>query len=87
MNKKIKVIIFLSVVFVFFTFQNSVAQAGFGVSPASVTNKNLVPGSFYEQDIFLVQSKPNEDLNAVVVIDAGVANSWIKIKNQWLRIK
>jgi len=81
MNLKAKALIFLFAALIFFIFQKDIALAGFGISPASVTNKNLVPGSFYEEDIFLVQGSPDADLNAVVTIDAGKINSWIKIEN------
>lgn len=82
MYLKTKTPIFLLITLaLFFGLKNEVAFAGFGVSPASVSNQNLVPGSFYEQDVFLVQSHPDVDLNAVVTVDAGKINNWIKIEN------
>lgn len=82
MNLKTKTILFLFTLFLFFIFQkNTVLAGGFGVSPSSVENKNLVPGSFFEQDIILVQNQPDVDLNAVVAFDAGKINNWIKIEN------
>lgn len=81
MNFKNKTLVFLLIALIFFVFQNSVAEAGFGISPASLKNKNLVPGSFYKQDIFLVQSEPNIDLNATVTVNVGKINGWIKIEN------
>jgi uncharacterized membrane protein len=44
-------------------------------------NKNLIPGSSFEQDIYLVQSTPNVDLNAAVSVSAGPATGWITIEN------
>ncbi len=81
MNTKTKIILFLFAVTILFSFQKDFALAGFGISPPSVTNSNLVPGSFYEQDVYLVQSNPDVDLNATVTVDAGEINSWIKIEN------
>ena len=81
MNLKTKTLLFLFISLIYFVSQNNVALAGFGVSPSSFLNKNLVPGSFYEQDIYLVQRSPDTALNAVVTIDAGKINNWIKIEN------
>ncbi len=81
MKTKTKIILFLFATIMLLSFQKDFALAGFGISPPSVTNSNLVPGSFYEQDIYLVQSNPDVDLNAVVKVDAGEINSWIKIEN------
>jgi len=81
MTPKTKVLLLLSAILVFSVFQNNIAKAGFGISPPSVVNKNLVPGSFYQQDIFLVQNNPTETLHATAKIDAGNINSWIRIEN------
>jgi hypothetical protein len=82
MKLKTKTILFLFAVLIFFVFQKNIAFAGgFGVSPSSVENKNLIPGSYYEQDVFLVQSQPDVDLNATVKVDAGKISNWIKIEN------
>jgi hypothetical protein len=82
MNTKIKTLIFLFVALIFLGAHRNIALAGgFGVSPASVLNDNLVPGSFFEEDVILVQSSPTEDLNAAVTINAGKINNWIKIEN------
>lgn len=66
----------------FFIFQKNIVLAGgFGVSPSVISNQNLVPGSVFEEDIILVQSQPDVDLNAVVTVNAGKINNWIKIEN------
>lgn len=57
------------------------AIAGFGVSPPTVLNKNLLPGSSDEQIIYIVQSEPKETLSAQVKISAGEATSWVGIEN------
>lgn len=64
--------------FVAFVFANNV-QAGFGVSPPQIIADNLLKGSVYEQTITLVQSEPDEDLQAKVVFDAPEIESWISI--------
>jgi len=81
MNFKTKTLLFIFITTIFFISQGSIAFAGFGVSPSSLANKNLVPGSFYTQDIYLVQSTPDADLKATVIVDAGKINNWIKIEN------
>ena len=81
MHKKTRIFLLLLVSLVLFTVQKEVALAGFGVSPPYLSNKNLIPGSFYEQDVYLVQSQPDVDLNTVVTIDAGKINNWIRIEN------
>ncbi len=81
MNYKTKIFAFALTLFIFFISQSGVALAGFGISPPTVANKNLVPGSFYEQNIYLIQGTPDQDLNATVAVDAGAINSWITIEN------
>lgn len=75
-----KKIIILAAILIF-VFSAGSAHAGFGISPPTVANKNLVPGSFFQQTVYLVQSNPDEALNVAVKIDAGEINSWIKIEN------
>ena len=82
MNTKIRTVVFLFVALIFFAFHSSAVMAGgFGVSPSEVLNNNLVPGSFFEQDVVLVQGQPAEDLNATITVNAGKMNGWIKIEN------
>jgi hypothetical protein len=76
---KTKIIIAISFLSLF--FMAGTALAGFGISPPNLINKNLVPGSNYEQTIYLVQNDPAEVLHATVSVDAGKANNWIKIEN------
>jgi hypothetical protein len=82
MNFKIKTIIFLATTLaIFFAAGNQIVYAGFGVSPSSIINKTLVPGSFFTEDVVLVQSHPDFSLNVTATVDAGEMNSWIKIEN------
>lgn len=53
--------------------------AGFGVSPPKVLNYHLLPGSHFEQTIYLVQGKPEKDLAAKIEIDAPEIKDWITI--------
>jgi len=55
------------------------AQAGFGISPPHVKNKQLVPGSHYEQKITLLRSSAEEDLKAEIKINAPEIESWLSI--------
>lgn len=81
MNLKTKIILFSFAVLSIFSFQNNFALAGFGISPPSVTNKDLVPGSFYQQDVYLLQGVSDTAVNVEVTVDAGKINNWIKIEN------
>lgn len=69
----------LFVFLVMLAFANNVEAGGFGVSPPQIIADNLLKGSMYEQTVTLVQSEPNEDLQAEVVFDAPEIESWISI--------
>ena len=56
------------------------AQAGFGVSPPSITNDHLIPGQSFEKTIYLVRGNPTEELTAEVIIDAPKIRDWITIE-------
>jgi hypothetical protein len=64
-----------------FSFGANIVNAGFGISPPTVLNQNLLPGSSYEQIIYIVRSTPDEALSAEAKINAGNATSWITIEN------
>lgn len=70
--------------FLFFTIIILLGRAnlalGFGVSPPWVQADHLVPGSHYEQDIYLSQPEPLVPLNIEVVIDGPDIENWIQIK-------
>lgn len=74
--KKIGLILIISLLILFSA--NSVF-AGFGVSPPKVLNYHLLPGSHFEQTIYLVQGKPEKDLVAKIEIDAPEIKDWIII--------
>lgn len=80
MNSVSKIFIGLSVI-IFLGIGANVAYAGFGISPPSVTNKSLLPGSSYEQTVYIVRSNPDETLLVKTMVDAGNINSWITIQN------
>ncbi len=54
--------------------------AGFRISPPKVANEHLLPGSDFEQIIYLVRGKPDKTLLASVKIDAPEIEDWIKIE-------
>src|SRR3989344_4928792 len=57
------------------------ADAGFGISPPWLKNTHLSPGSHYEQDIFLVQGKPESSVQVTATIEsAEQIASWINFK-------
>jgi len=75
--KKARFILVIVVLLTLFS-ANSVF-AGFGVSPPKVLNRHLLPGSHFEQTIYLIQSKPEKDLLASIEIDAPDIKDWITI--------
>lgn len=70
---------FISVVVLMILFNANIAFAGFGISPPKVLNHQLLPGSHFEQIVYLVQSKPEKELLAKVEIDAPEIKEWINI--------
>lgn len=57
------------------------AQAGFGISPPYVkTNQPIFPGSSFEQNITLIRSTANEDMQAEILVNAPEIVDWITIK-------
>lgn len=81
MNLKTKSILFLLALLTLFSLESGFALASFGISPPSVVNKDLVPGSSFSQDVYLLQGASDTDLNVSVSVDAGLIGSWIKIEN------
>ncbi|MBN1168842.1 hypothetical protein JXA63_03030 [Candidatus Woesebacteria bacterium] len=58
----------------------SQAYASFGISPADLTFRNLIPGSSIERKFFLSRTDLSEDAEVVVETDVEGANSWIDIE-------
>lgn len=56
-----------------------ISEAGFGVSPAKVIEENLVPGSHYENTVYLVQGDPKEDLEVRVTVESDKIKDWVSI--------
>ena len=57
------------------------AHAGFGISPPWFKNNHLSPGAHYEQDIFLVQGRPEVDVKVTATIEsAEQIESWMTFK-------
>jgi hypothetical protein len=63
----------------FLLWSRGVALAGFGISPPYVKNTHLIPGSTYEQEIVLLRSSAESDMEAQVDIDAPEISSWLSI--------
>ena len=53
--------------------------AGFGISPPYVKNNQLFPGSSYTQEIILLRSDAEEDLQADISVNAPEIKDWITI--------
>lgn len=78
-NKKTSLKILVFFVFLLFLTNIKTAKAGFGISPPFVKNNQLFPGSSYEQEILLLRSSAEEELQAEVVVSAPDIDSWITI--------
>lgn len=76
--RKIGFILVIALVILVLFYAN-ISFAGFGVTPSGVTNHHLLPGSHFEQTIYLVQSKPEKDLLAKIEVDAPEIKDWISI--------
>jgi len=74
-----KRIVFLSLILYFFVFAPQ-AFAGFGITPPHVkTIKPIFPGSHYEQTITLLRSSAEEDLEAIIKVNAPNIAKWISL--------
>ena len=73
--KKILFTIFLS--FGLLLFLPEVVHAGFGISPAGITNTSLKKGTQYIQEMTISRSDPDEELIAIIQPDLGEMNGWV----------
>lgn len=73
--KKTLFTIFLSVGLFFLL--PSVVHAGFGISPAGITNTSLKKGTQYIQEMIISRSDPDEELIAIIQPDLGEMNGWV----------
>jgi len=56
------------------------AKAGFGLSPPSLRNDFLIPGSHYEQVISLARGEPDTSTKIKINIKAPEVAKWIKVE-------
>lgn len=61
----------------FWLMQTNVALAGFGITPPYVRNETLRPGSDFSQEIIIVRSDPEEELNAELTLNTPGFESWL----------
>lgn len=71
--------ILIIILLTLFLIEANIVFAGFGVTPSGVTSHHLLPGSHFEQTIYLVQSKPERDLLANIEVDGPEIKDWISI--------
>ncbi len=57
-----------------------VVEAGLGVSPATIRNERMKPGSVYRQQIIISQAEPDEDLQVTIEKDAPGINDWVSFE-------
>lgn len=76
MIKKLKLLLIL---FFFYIFTTP-ALAGFGVSPADISNNHLKPGDNFEKEITLSRSDINEDLKVTIETDLKEAEDWFQFE-------
>lgn len=55
-------------------------QAGIGISPASIENRNLKPGSTLRQEITISQSEAEAELQVNMEIDSQDIASWVRFE-------
>lgn len=73
--KKILITIFLC--FSILLMLPEVVHAGFGISPAGITNPSLKKGTQFVQDMIISRSDPDEELVAIIQPDLGEMNGWV----------
>ncbi len=54
--------------------------AGFGVSPGTLEEKRLVPGSHLERTVYLVQGAPEKDLTIEATVESAEIGGWMSFK-------
>ncbi len=79
MGKKARNLFFYLLGLLLFLAWSGAAQAGFGISPPYVRNGHLIPGSHYDQRIFLLRSSAEEDLQAEIEVKGEPVKNWISI--------
>jgi len=72
-------LILIIVFLILFVFYANISFAGFGITPSTIWNDHLLPGSHFEETIYLVQSRPEKDLLAKIEVDAPEIKDWISI--------
>ena len=77
-NIRAILVVILLILFLFNANAN-IVFAGFGITPSTVFSDQLLPGSHFEQTVYLVQSKPDKDLLAKIEIDAPEIKDWVGI--------
>jgi len=68
-----KITLFITLLWAFPFF---VAHAGFGVSPSYVEEDRLVPGSYMEKTIYLVQGNPEVPVDVKVEVESKDIKDW-----------
>src|SRR3989338_4700146 len=75
-----KILCFFVFVFVFFCVSCATAQAGFGVSPPSIKETRLVPGSRITRTIYLIQGNPEKDVSMDVAVESKDIKDWLSFE-------
>lgn len=63
-----------------FALNVSTVFAGFGVTPGTIENQVIKPGSSYSKTIIITQSEPDADLEVVFEPDFGEYNDWLSFE-------
>lgn len=80
MNKLFKLQIGLITAVIFMVVVTSPVLAGIGISPASLLNNQLKPGTTFRQEISISQSDPEVALNVTVEPDIQGINDWFSFE-------
>src|SRR3989338_2379254 len=75
-----KVLCLFVFIFVFFGVSPASAEAGFGVSPPSIKETRLVPGSRVTRTVYLIQGNPEKEVAMDVAVESKDIKSWISFE-------
>src|SRR3989338_2024931 len=71
---------FVLFIFVAISVFPAVGEAGFGVSPPSIKETRLVPGSRVTRTIYLIQGNPEKDVSMDVAIESKNIRGWLSFE-------
>jgi len=78
---KLKLITLFVIIFlVSASLPSQAADNSFGVSPATISNAHLLPGSHYEEEMIFSRADPAKNATALIIMDNFSGKDWIKFE-------